>query len=169
MESHLSKIIFSHYLGYIPAIELQNNSKIVATLQKLNITPRWMRGLTKFMAPQCRKLLPTTGWLSRTIFILFTNHNPAAPQKDRPQMMGGVKRRKKTLNDKEAAPPPPRCLAAQSSGGKQLLCNSVGAGGDQHLPHNTYPLPLSKQPWFFAYFFIKEKVREKNSLRLIQW
>ena len=63
-----------------------------------------MLGLTKFMAPQCRKLIPTTGWLSRTIFIHSTNHNPATPQKDRPQMMGGVKRRKQTLNAKEAAP-----------------------------------------------------------------
>jgi len=54
------------------------------------------------MTPQCRKLCPTTGGLSRTIFIHSTNLNSATPQKDRPQMMGGVERRKKPLNAKEA-------------------------------------------------------------------
>jgi hypothetical protein len=46
-----------------------------------------------------------------TDFIIHsTNHNPATPQKDRPQMMEGVKRRKPPLNAKEA-PCLPRKLA----------------------------------------------------------
>jgi hypothetical protein len=39
-----------------------------------------------------------------------TNHNPTTPQKDRPQMMAGVKRSKPPLNAKEA-PSLPRKLA----------------------------------------------------------
>ena len=38
-KTHLSKIIFSHYLVYRPAFGLKNHSKTVATLQRINITP----------------------------------------------------------------------------------------------------------------------------------